>query len=198
MLRFPGICRHVRLNFGHHLADQATAASGEDMGNATVRKPPKAGHALLGREHSHSAWVTNDLDRALEIFAERYGVSDFRFLEGNMPSGGHIRVAFAWAGGQVLEVICATGPGAEFYNELLPQAEFAIRFHHLGFIIHDEAGWRVLEADLRAGEWPIAHQTLTGDFIDAYYIKAPELGHYLEYVRPFAAGVGFYEGVPAN
>lgn len=168
------------------------------MTQMTQRKPPVSGHALLGREHSHSAWVTNDFDRAVEIFSRRYGVTEFRFIEGGMPSGGFIRVAFAWAGGQVLEIISANGPGTEFYNEMLPEDEFAIRFHHLGFIVHDEAGWQALEADIRTGDWPVAHQTLTGSFIDAYYIKAPELGHYLEYVRPFAAGIDFYAGVPAN
>lgn len=168
------------------------------MANLTERKPPRVGHALLGREHSHSAWVTNDLDRAVEIFSRRYGVTEFQFLEGDMPTGGFIRVAFAWAGGQVLEIICASGPGSEFYNEMLPGTEFAIRFHHLGFIVHDEAGWQALEADLQAGDWPIVSSTLTGDFIDAYYINAPELGHYLEYIRPLAAGVDFYAAVPAN
>lgn len=168
------------------------------MADLTIRKPPRVGHGLLSREHSHSAWVTNDLDRAVEIFARHYGVAEYRFLEGDMPSGGHIRAAFAWAGGQVLEIISASGPGSEFYNEMLPADEFAIRFHHLGFIVHDAAGWKSLEADLRDGGWPIAHETLTGDFIDAYYIKAPELGHYLEYVRPMSAGIDFYAGVPAN
>lgn len=168
------------------------------MSDVMVRKPARSGHAMLGREHSHSAWVTNDLDRATAIFATRYGISDFSFIEGDMPSGGHIRVAFAWAGGQVLEIISAAGSGSEFYNEMLPDGEFAIRFHHLGFVVHDEEGWRELEADLEAGDWPIAHQTLTGTFIDAYYVKAPELGHYLEYVRPLAAGVDFYAAVPAN
>lgn len=168
------------------------------MTDLPYRKPPRASHALLGREHSHSAWVTTDLDHAVEVFSERYGVTEFRFLEGEMPSGGFISVAFAWAGGQVLEIICATGPGSEFYNELLPDGGFAIRFHHLGFIIDDEAGWKALEADLQSRGWPIAHKTLTGEFIDAYYIKAPELGHYLEYVRPFAAGQQFYAAVPEN
>lgn len=168
------------------------------MANLTERKPPLSGHSMLGREHSHSAWVTNDLDRAIEVFRRRYGVAEFGFIEGDMPTGGHIRVAFAWAGGQVLEIICASGSGAEFYNEILPEGEFAIRFHHLGFIVHDEAGWRALEADIKAGEWVVAYQTLTGDFIDAYYVEAPELGHYLEYVRPFSAGIDFYASVPAN
>jgi len=161
-------------------------------------KPARPGHGLLGREHSHSAWVTNDLDRALAIFGERYGVADFGFLEGDMPRGGHIKVALAWAGGQVLEVIRATGPGSEFYNELLPGDDFAIRFHHLGFVVRDEAGWRALEADIAEGKWEVVHETLTADFIDAYYVRAPELGHFLEYVRPFQAGVDFYAGLPAH
>ena len=168
------------------------------MPEQTERKPPRAGHALLGREHSHSAWVTSDLDRAVGVFSRRYGVSEFSFIEGDTPKGGRIRVAFAWAGGQVLEIISASGPGSAFYNEMLPEDEFAIRFHHLGFIIHDEAGWQALEADLATGDWEIVHQSLSGTFIDAYYVKAPELGHYLEYVRPFAAGVTFYANVPAN
>lgn len=164
-----------------------------------IKRPPQPdASGLLCQEHSHSAWVTNDLDRALDVFRKRYGVGDFSFIEGPSPEGGHIRVAFAWAGGQVLEIIRATGPGFEFYNEMLPEGEFAIRFHHLGFLVEDEAGWKRLEEELRRGEWPIAYSTLTGDFIDAYYVKAPELGHYLEYVRPFAAGDAFYDAVPVS
>jgi len=56
----------------------------------------------------------------------------------------------------------------------------------------------VLEAELKAEGWPIAYSTLTHDFIDAYYVEARELGHYVEYVRPFQAGIDFYAAVPAN
>ena len=164
----------------------------------TPRKPPRAGHGLLGREHSHSAWVTNDLDRALAIFAERYGVRKFGFLEGQMPSGGYIKVALAWAGGQVLEVICATGAGSEFYNELLPGDEFAIRFHHLGFLVHDKAAWEQLEREIKQGKWTVAYKSLNSGFMDAYYVEAPELGHYLEFIYPQQSGVEFFEAVPAN
>lgn len=168
------------------------------MAEQTERKPIQQGRGLLRKEHAHTGYVTNDLDRAMEIFRERYGVGEFTFIDGPMPDGGHIRVAFAWAGGQVYEIIQASGPSTAFYNEILPKDEFAIRFHHLGFIIHDQQGWDELEAELKAEAWPIAYSTLTGDFIDAYYVKAPELGHYVEYVRPFKAGVDFYAAVPAN
>ncbi|MGE3690485.1 MAG: hypothetical protein AB7F98_03785 [Novosphingobium sp.] len=166
---------------------------------AMTRRPPMPqSRGMLSREHSHTAWVTSDLDRALEVFAKRYGIGECSFLEGKNPQGGDIRVAFAWAGGQVLEIIQASGPGFAFYNQLLPQGEFAIRFHHLGFIVHDEADWNLLEQDISAGGWKVELETLTGDFIDAYYIDAPELGHYLEYVRLFEAGIAFYDAVPQN
>jgi hypothetical protein len=162
------------------------------------RESVPSAKGMLCKEHSHSAWVTNDLDRALDIFSRRYGVGDYSFIEGPNPQGGQIKVAFAWAGGQILEIICASGPGFEFYYEMLPDGEFAIRFHHLGFLVEDDTGWKQLEEELREGEWSIALSTLAGDFIDAYYIKAPELGHYLEYVRPFPTGDAFYNTVPVN
>ncbi|MCB2073741.1 MAG: VOC family protein [Novosphingobium sp.] len=168
------------------------------MPDMIKREAVPAASGMLCKEHSHSAWVTNDLDKAVETFTRRYGVDDFTFIEGATPGGGQIKVAFAWAGGQILEIIQCSGPGSEFYNEMLPEGEFAIRFHHLGFVIHDEAGWKQLEQELKDGDWPIAFSTLSGDFIDAYYIKAPELGHYLEYVRPFEAGNQFYNAVPVS
>lgn len=169
------------------------------MAEQTARKPVQTGRGLLRKEVAHTGYVTNDLDRAMAVFRERYGIAEFTFIDGPMPDGGHIRVAFAWGGGQVYEIICASGPSTGFYNETLPDdGEFAIRFHHIGFIVHDEAGWKVLEDELAGDGWPIAYSTLTGDFIDAYYVKAPELGHYVEYVRPFRAGIDFYAAVPAN
>jgi len=160
--------------------------------------PVSTGKGWLCKQHSHTAYVTNDLDRALDIFSQHYGIREYSFIEGPMPQGGSIRVAFAWAGGQIYEIIQASGPQTSFYNELLPDDDFAIRFHHLGFIVPDEAGWRQLEKELKETGWPVAYSTLTGTFIDAYYIKAPELGHYIEYVRPFPAGLDFYARVPVN
>ena len=132
--------------------------------SAMIKRPPQpSATGMLCKEHSHSAWVTNDLDRALEIFEKRYGVGKFTFLEGEGPAGGKIKVAFAWAGGQVLEIIMASGPGFEFYNEMLPEEEFAIRFHHLGFIIDSDTDWKQLEQELQDGEWRIAHRVVVVD-----------------------------------
>lgn len=168
------------------------------MADRMERPAPVPGPGLLCKEHGHLGYVTNDMDRAVEILGRRYGLTRVSFIEGPMPQGGQIRVAFAWAGGQIYEIIQASGPGTEFYNEMLPQGEFAIRFHHLGFTVHDQEGWQQLEQELGEDGWPIAHSTLAHNFIDAYYVKAPELGHYVEYVRPFQAGIDFYASVPVN
>jgi hypothetical protein len=160
--------------------------------------PVPPGPGMLRKEQSHIGYVTNDLDRAMSIFRERYGVGDFTFIEGPMQQGGHIRVAFAWAGSQIYEIIQASGAEAQFYNDMLPEVEFAISFHHLGFVIHDDESWRQLEAEIAGGDWSVALSTVEGNFIDAYYVYAPELGHYLEYVRPHEAGLNFYDAVPVN
>ena len=160
--------------------------------------PVPPGPGMLRKEQSHTGYVTNDLDRAMELFRDRYGVGKFTFIEGLMPQGGTIRVAFAWAGSQIYEIIQASGPDTAFYNDLLPKDEFAVRFHHLGFVIHDATSWQELEAEIASGAWPVAYSTVTGEFIDAHYVYAPELGHHLEYVWPHEAGLNFYDAVPVN
>ena len=35
-------------------------------------------------------------------------------------------------------------------------------------------------------------------FLKSCFVEAPELGHYLEYIYPEAAGIEFFQNVPAN
>lgn len=156
------------------------------------------GSGLLLKDHFQVAYVTNNLDRACDTFNKRYGIRNFQSVDGSMPSGGTIKVAFAWAGSLLYEIIDARGPGTDFYNELLPADEFAMQFHHLGFLIHNRESWQTLEQEFSATGWPIAYKSLAGNFMDAYYIKAPELGHYLEYIYPHQAGINFLATVPVN
>ena len=113
-----------------------------------VNRPPnEIAHrdGLLRKDHFQVSYVTNDLERAKRTFSERYGIGKFASLGGPMPDGGTISVAFAWVGGTLYEIIQAQGPKTEFYNRDLPSGHFAIRFHHLGFLVHDRAAWEQLE-----------------------------------------------------
>ena len=166
-----------------------------------VNRPPiEVAHrdGLLRKDQFQVSYVTNDLERAKSIFAERYGIREFAKLGGPMPDGGTISVAFAWSGGTLYEIIQAEGPKTEFYNRDLPSDRFAIRFHHLGFLVHDKAAWEQLEREIREGKWTVAYKSLNSGFMDAYYVEAPEFGHYLEFIYPQKSGVEFFEAVPAN
>ena len=152
-----------------------------------VNRPPiEVAHrqGLLRKDQFQVSYVTNDLERAKSTFAERYGIREFASLGGPMPDGGTISVAFAWSGGTLYEIIQAGGPKTEFYNRDLPSDRFAIRFHHLGFLVHDKAAWEQLEREIKQGKWTVAYTSLNSGFMDAYYVEAPELGHYLEFIYP--------------
>jgi len=166
-----------------------------------VKRPPQPiapRPGLMMGDQFQSAYVTNDLDRACAVLGDRYGIGRFSFIDGEMPSGGRIRVAFAWVGATMYEIIDAREPERGFYTARLPESEFALRFHHLGFLVHSREGWDALHAEIAADGRPIVFTANTPGFLDAIYVEAPEFGHYLEYIFPEPGGIAFFESVPAN
>jgi hypothetical protein len=162
-------------------------------------EPTGAAPGLMRREQFQTGYVTNDLDRACAMLGERYGIEKFSYLEGDMAEGGRIRVAFAWVGGNMYEIIDARGGReAEFYTGRLPKEGFGLVFHHLGYLIHDKAEWEAVRREIADRKLTVALDTAVPGFMDAVYIEAPELGHYLEYLFPEEGGLAFFEAVPAN
>jgi len=166
-----------------------------------VRRPRATfgpGSGLLRNDHFQVAYATNDIDRARDIFSNQFGIKEFRRLEGPLAAGGHIRVELAWVGGTMYELMTAFGPGSDIYVGRLPPDSFAIKHHHLGFLIHDEAQWDALESDAaRIGRTLLAKNNNAG-FLRSCFVDVPELGHYLEYLFPDPAGIAFFENVPGN
>jgi extradiol dioxygenase family protein len=152
--------------------------------------------SMLKNDHFQMAYVTNDLARAQQVFKDRYGIESYIGTEGPTPSGGHIHVELAWSGGIMFELIETSGPGSEFYNARLPDDGFAIRHHHLGYMIWNEADWHAFEEKVKAEHWEVAFNANLEDFMRACYIHAPELDHYLEYIFPEEAGLAFFNSVP--
>lgn len=166
-----------------------------------LKRPASAfdpGRGLLRAEHFQMAYATNDIDRACALFSDRYGIAEFRRLEGQMPSGGHIRVELAWVGTIMYELLTANGPGAELYVGRLPQGDFAIRHHHLGFLIQDQAQWDALQDEVARRGWSMPYRNHNAGFMRSCFVDVPELGHYFEYIFPEPAGLAFFEGVPGN
>lgn len=153
---------------------------------------------LLRAEHFEIAYVTNDVGQAKEYFGSRLGIRNFCPLEGEMPSGGFIHIELAWAGAVMYELIEARGPGSELFMSRLPRtAGFHLLHHHLGFLIHDQAQMQAVFAQAGREGFEVIHHS-TNPLVEFCFVDVPELGHYLEYLRPTPMGLEFFENVPRN
>lgn len=144
------------------------------------------------------AYATNDMEQACDFFRQRLGIKEFRRLEGPMPSGGHIHVELAWVGNTMYELVTAEGAGSELYMGQLPDGGFAVRHHHLGFLIHNDAQWQALLATIERDGWQLLSKSHTHGFMHSCFVDVPELGHYFEYLFPEPAGLEFLENVPGH
>jgi hypothetical protein len=166
-----------------------------------VRRPTLTAPAdgFLLQDWFQVAYVTTDIERAKQVLGERYGLTAYKDNSADLPEGdGHMWVALAWAGPTMYEIIQAEGPDCEFYTRRLPKDGFAIRHHHLGYLVDSEAAWAGLEARIARESLTVPLQSNMPGFLRALYVEAPELGHYLEYIFPEAAGVEFLESAPNN
>ena len=166
-----------------------------------VARPPASfnpGEGLFRSEHFQVAYVTNDLPRAVELFRDRYRISEFLHIESELPAGGWLRVELAWVGGMMIELQQSDGPGSELFNSRLPQDGFAIQMHHLGYLIHDQAQWDALLAEVERSGRTLAFRNAIPGLLTWCFVEAPELGHYLEYIFPEPEGAAFLQSIPAS
>src|SRR6516162_2631068 len=95
-----------------------------------IRRPaatPNPGSGLVRYDHFQVAYATSDIERACRVLSERFGIKEYRGLEGQLPTGGRVHIELAWAGGTMYELVHASGPGSEFFTSVLPANGFAIR-----------------------------------------------------------------------
>ena len=170
------------------------------MKHALSRPAPvyAPGAGLLRNDHFQMAYATTDIDRACALFEQRYGIKEWRRLEGPLAAGGQIRIELGWAGGTMYELVWAEGPGSEVFSAGLPTEGFAVKHHHLGFYVPTAEAFEAIKAEVAAQGLKILHITDVPGFMQAIIVDTPELGHYLEYLFPAEAGVAFFEGTPSN
>jgi len=97
----------------------------------------------------------------------------------------------------MIELIEANGPGVEFYNSRLPASGWAIRHHHMGYVVPNAPAW----ADLRERQEKAGARILleggSDDFLRYCYYKGEALGHYLEFFLISDNGLRFFEQLPS-
>ncbi|MDF8335296.1 hypothetical protein [Novosphingobium cyanobacteriorum] len=160
-----------------------------------VRPPSSAKPAgLLGYELFQTAYVSNDLDRAVQVIGDAYGFANWSYID-----AGVMRIALAWSNGQQYEVIeTARDQTQPLYDDWIDRTgDFVIRHHHFGYFVNSDEEWELLRSQITAAGRKLWMDVDTGT-MKVIYIEAPELGHFLEYIYPNEEGRHFYTQCAAN
>jgi hypothetical protein len=153
---------------------------------------------LLRAEHFQMAYVTTDIDEACDLLGRRLGITAYASLGGSLAEGGEIQARFAWVGTLMYEIICASGPGSAIYMDRMPATSgFAMKHHHLGFLIQDQQQWDGVLVSVAAGGWAMPYKSVN-PLVEVCFVDVPELGHYLEYLFATPMGLDFFASVPRS
>lgn len=139
---------------------------------------------MLLENHYQNAYVTRDIEQALDIFRTRYGVQDARCFEAATevwtPQGTGIavnKIAFIWIGKLQYELIEPVSGPVDLYREALPEA--GLRHHHICMRSFD---WDATLAEVARQKLPIVYRGDTASGLKFIYADARDtLGHYLEF-----------------
>ncbi len=139
---------------------------------------------MLEGRHYQNAYITRDIDKAVETFRTRAGVKDVMRYEGPVevitPRGRGTAVnklAFIWIGDLHYELIQPVSGFVDVYRDELP-ADDSLRFHHVCMRVDD---WDVFRSNVERQHYPVVLEG-GSDALKYVYLDARDfLGHYLEY-----------------
>jgi len=139
--------------------------------------------------HFQNAYVTRDLDAAIELFRIQYGFDSFRrhevSYECSTPEGSGtatVKLALGWIGDVQYELIQPVSGLVDVYtNASTSDAadQSVLRFHHVCMRVPD---WDEFRAQLDREQQPVVAEGGTPGHLLWLYVDARRtLGHYLEY-----------------
>ena len=154
---------------------------------------------VLFRNHFQMGYVVQDIDRAISIMKDKFGVA--RWEVRHLPRGAAPAKALGFAYVQhVMVELVQVWPGEEtIYHDWIPAEDGAARLHHLGYMIESNEDWCDTVAQFEAAGVPTALAGSSGNLIDYHYADTvQQLGHYCELIRLRPAGRKFWSNVPRN
>lgn len=134
-----------------------------------------------------TAYVTNDLDRAVDIFKQHFGVPGF-YIGADHPiphaKGGSatIRPAIAWIGAVQLEIIEPRGGRDDIYRDALPREGFGLCFHHFCARAATQLDFEARKQEFAAQGSEIVFEYDVSSIRAFYADTRALLGHVIEYV----------------
>lgn len=153
--------------------------------------------------HMQNAYVTHDLDKAMEIVGDRFGFEKFHRIDpvltiktpkGVQPMSS--RVASYWAGGLNIEIIEPVSGYVDDYLTMLPadKSDAVPRFHHISL---RRDNYEEMQAEIARLGLPFVCEGGIPDLLYTYLDGRSTFGHYVEYVWASPAGwqmIGWPEG----
>ncbi len=135
------------------------------------------------------AYVTNDMDRALKVFADVHGIPrflDLRDLKLQTGEGAYAQVnlALAIVDGMEIEVIQPLGGADSVYRAGLTGAAFEIRFHHSCRKVEGRQTLAALRQTIVAQGREVVLWGSSPNGAHYFYVDdRATLGHYSEYIH---------------
>ena len=137
--------------------------------------------------HYQNAYVTPDIERAIEAMRQQFGVTEVQQIEATTdvwtPSGSGPQVsklAFIWVGKLQYELIePITGPSGLYSDAVDPNQ--LLKFHHIAMRVAGD--WDEFRSGLDRDGRKVVIEGHTPTGLKFCYVDARDtLGHYLEYV----------------
>lgn len=160
------------------------------------------GEDALAGEFFQLGYVTRDLDRALRLYAERYGVPNFlrfdtRDFAPPAAPGPFMQVALAYKGPVMIELIQPDPSAPGIYADAL-RPDGGVNLHHLGYLVENER-FATLAADFRDRGIAVPVETTSGNGLALLYADTrADNGLFSEFVNPGEGGRLFFDAVPHN
>ena len=140
---------------------------------------------MIEGHHYQNAYITRNLEKAIDAFRTRSGVTDVMRFEGTTqvwtPKGrgdATHKLAFIWINNLQYELIEPVSGLVDLYKDVLPDDD-SIKFHHVCNRVPEWEGFR--ERVKKAG-YPVVLEGGDGPLKFLYLDARDYVGHYLEYV----------------
>jgi Glyoxalase/Bleomycin resistance protein/Dioxygenase superfamily len=159
---------------------------------------------LLTGRCGQLGYVTNDMDRAIEVFGQGGGVTQFLRHDGIAFKVGPgkqacCNVAIAITAGMQFEIIQPTGGDDQVYSQILDGEGFQLKLHHQCHYVETQAQFDAAKAAIREAGYPIVIEGIDPAAQYFYADMRPVLGHHVEYVLYDAqVGPALLEAIPVN
>jgi hypothetical protein len=154
-------------------------------------------------------YVTTDLERAMALMADRFGLTHnlklpaggATFLVGEEPAEWEARFAMGARGGLIVELIEPVAGVIDFYLRMLPaDGSFAVRFHHFAVSIPTgDEEWERVRALLAASDLRFDYTVMIPDRVRAGYVDtSAQLGHLIEVCQLEREDIEFFTALVSD